>query len=439
MGLSFPLIILIMRFLVSLMMFYLILSVSSSGVQPMCHDDERFALLQFKESYFINQSASRDPTAYPKVSSWKPDQISDCCKWDGVECNKDTGHVIGLDLSSSCLKGFLNSNSSLFRLAHLQNLNLDDNDFNSSPLPTSFRQLSRLTVLSLAASIFSGQIPSEIFKLSKLVSLNLSYNPLLKLQESGLTVIAQNLSNLEVLSLKQVDISSNIPNILANLSSLTSLSLSECDLHGEFPVGIFHLPKVELDLFLRLIKLVELQLSRNNITLLTNLSTNSTFPKFRMLLLAHCDLGEFPEFLRNQDQLELLDLGGNKIHGQVPKWMGNVSIETLWGLGLRYNFLTGFDQLPVVLPYVNLKALKLDSNMLQGSLPIPPPSIAFYSVSNNSLAGEIPHLICNLSLITELHLSSNNLSGNLPQCLGNLSASLTELDLHNNSFHGTIP
>ncbi|KAF5449447.1 hypothetical protein F2P56_029890 [Juglans regia] len=547
MGLSFPLIILIVRFLVSLMMFYLILLASSSGVQPLCHDDERFALLQFKESFIINLSASEDSFAYPKVSSWKPDQISDCCKWDGVECNKDTGHVIGLDLSSSCLKGFLNSNSSLFRLAHLQNLNLDDNDFNSSPLPTSFRLLSRLTNLSLSDSIFSGQIPSEIFELSKLVFLDLSYNPLLKLQKSGLRVIAQNLTNLKVLSLDQVGISSNVPNILANLSSLTSLSLRKCDLHGEFPVGIFHLPNlqllhiqfneyltgyvpelnrtspleslslahtnfygelpdsighlkslveliagfcnfsgeipplgnltnlielellfnslhgsipqsisrlvnlealslddnhlsgmVEFELFLRLRKLEALQLSRNNISLLTNPSTNSTFPKFRILYLADCDLREFPEFLMNQDQLELLDLGENKILGQVPKWMGNISTETLWDLALEHNFLTGFDQLPVVLPYVNLNVLKLDSNMLQGSLPIPPPSITFYSVSNNNLTGEIPHWICNRSLITELNLSSNNLSGLLPQCLGNLSHSLS-LDLHSNNFHGTIP
>jgi len=31
------------------------------------------------------------------------------------------------------------------------------------------------------------------------------------------------------------------------------------------------------------------------------------------------------------------------------------------------------------------------------------------------------------------------LSGLLPQCLGNLSDSLSVLNLHNNSFHGTIP
>ncbi|KAG7991809.1 hypothetical protein I3843_02G096800 [Carya illinoinensis] len=529
-----------MRFLVSLMMFNLIFVGRSSGVQPLCHDDERFALLQFKESFIIDQYASEDPSAYPKVSSWKPDS-SDCCKWDGVECNKDTGHVIDLDLSSSCLYGSLTSNSSLFWLHHLKSLNLADNHFKSSPIPTSFRQLSRLTNLNLSASGFSGQIPSEILELSKLVSLDLYHSPLLKLQKFGLRVIAQNFTNLEVLYLDQVNISSNVPNVLANLSSLTILSLSQCDLLGEFPVGIFHLPNlqhlylqkniyltgripefhktsllktlqlahtnfngelpdsignlkslvefnafgcnfsgkippslgnltnlymlqlqynrlhgsipqsisglvnveilglqsnylsgpVEFDLFMRLKYLNVLFLSDNNISLLTKPSSNSTVPKFRMLFLASCDLAEFPEFLKNLDQLEDLDLSINKIYGQVPKWMGNLSIESLW---LEFNFLTGFNQFPA-----NLKDLRLNSNMLQGSLPIPPTSISFYMISYNTLTGDIPLLICNLSSMTDLDLSGNSLSGPLPQCLGNLSDSLTIVDLHDNSFHGTIP
>ncbi|XP_042939451.1 receptor like protein 27-like [Carya illinoinensis] len=83
--------------------------------------------------------------------------------------------------------------------------------------------------------------------------------------------------------------------------------------------------------------------------------------------------------------------------------------------------------------------MRLDSNMLQGPLPVRPPSISFYTISDNTLAGEIPHLICNLSSIAILNLASNNLSGPLPQCLGNLSDSLTIVDVHNNNFHGTIP
>ncbi|KAJ6315994.1 hypothetical protein OIU78_019299 [Salix suchowensis] len=77
---------------------------SSPSMHPLCHDEESHALLQFKQSLAIDESASSDPSAYPKVASWKVDGESrDCCSWDGVECDRDSGHVIGLDLSSSCL------------------------------------------------------------------------------------------------------------------------------------------------------------------------------------------------------------------------------------------------------------------------------------------------------------------------------------------------
>ncbi|KAL7249985.1 hypothetical protein ACSBR1_012052 [Camellia fascicularis] len=95
---------------------------SSSSAQPLCHEDESSSLLQFKHSFFINKSASRDPSAYPQVESWKKleGKSNDCCSWDGIECDHDIGHVIGLDLSISFLYGSINSNSSLFNLVHFR-------------------------------------------------------------------------------------------------------------------------------------------------------------------------------------------------------------------------------------------------------------------------------------------------------------------------------
>ncbi|OMO81332.1 hypothetical protein CCACVL1_12470, partial [Corchorus capsularis] len=105
---------------------------------PACWDSERSALLQFKESFILNESVSDFPLAYPKVSSWKVEGQGgggDCCSWDGVECDNSTGHVIGLDLSSSFLYGSIGSNSTLFHLNHLTSLNLSDNHFNGSAIP----------------------------------------------------------------------------------------------------------------------------------------------------------------------------------------------------------------------------------------------------------------------------------------------------------------
>ena len=82
-----------------------------------------------------------------QVSSWNSRKTDDWCSWDGVLCDRVTGHVIGLDLSSSHLYGSINSSSSLFNLVHLQMLNLADNDFNYSQIPPSIRYLSNLTYL----------------------------------------------------------------------------------------------------------------------------------------------------------------------------------------------------------------------------------------------------------------------------------------------------
>jgi len=139
-----------MRFLVVLSTLHLVFTLSSPFMQTLCHHDDSSALLQFKKSFIINESASPYyPSNCQKVASWTVEgDKSDCCSWDGVECDQDTGHVIGLDLSNSCLFGSINSNSSLFRLVHLQSLNLAQNDFNGSHIPSQVRDLSRLIDLN---------------------------------------------------------------------------------------------------------------------------------------------------------------------------------------------------------------------------------------------------------------------------------------------------
>ncbi|KAK4568044.1 hypothetical protein RGQ29_003698 [Quercus rubra] len=486
----------LLRFL-ALLSLYNLMFASSSFVQPLCHDDESFALLQFKESFIIDHSASSE-TAYPKVSSWKLES-DDCCSWDGVGCDKDTGHVISLDLSSSCLYGSINSSSSLFHLVNLQRLILSDNDFNNSRIPVGIRQLSNLTYLDLSYSAFAGQIPAEILQLSKLVYLDLEVNSL-KLQNPGLQSLVEKFPNMEELYLTQVDISSTVPNNMANLTSLTSLILRKCGLHGEFPAGIFQLPNLEFlsvrynadltgyvpefnrssplkslmladtsfygelpdsigDLKLlneidvsdcnfsgpvpsslgNLTELIYLDLSSNNFNRCT-LDWIGKQTKLNELGLANLKLNSsIPFFIRNLTQLVDLRLSNNGLHGSIPNWMWNLSKKSLQNLDLSNNFLTGFHQLPVILPWTNLLGLDLRNNKLQGSLPIPSPSIITYSVSNNTLTGEIPKMICNLSSLDALDLSYNNLSGMLPDCLGNLSFSLSFLNLKRNNFNGKIP
>ncbi|GAB4856618.1 hypothetical protein Ancab_040495 [Ancistrocladus abbreviatus] len=193
-------------------LFFLILCITviySSFVAPLCLENEKTALLQFKLTLSINQFASADPSAYPKTETWKPaGNGSDCCLWDGIECSEKGNHVISLDLSSSYLHGMINSNSTLFELVHLQTLNLADNNFRYCLIPSKINNLLKLKYLNLSGSLFSGRVPIEISQLSNLISLDLSYNvdpssaaKLLNLGPLSLKFLVQSFPNLKVLKL----------------------------------------------------------------------------------------------------------------------------------------------------------------------------------------------------------------------------------------------
>ena len=196
---------------------------------------------------------------------------------------------------------------------------------------------------------------------------------------------------------------------------------------------------MELNLLLKFRNLVLLQLAYNNLSLLNINNATIPLPKLEILSLSGYNLGEFPSFLRDQNHLELLYLADNELVGHIPKWFMNMSTITLEDLSLAGNLLTGFEQSFDVLPWNNLRSLKLYSNKLQGSLPIPPPAIIEYQVRNNKLTGEIPEAICNLTSLSVLDLSINNLSGKLPRCLGKKSSTASVMNLRNNSFSGDIP
>ncbi|RXH90120.1 hypothetical protein DVH24_032477 [Malus domestica] len=262
-----------------------------------------------------------------------------------------------------------------------------------------------------------------------------------------------NLTQLAFLDLSANTLTGEIPSWLAVESTqLTFLHLSFNELQGAVPKSLFHLRNleylglssnnlsglVEFDEFSNLKKLKILGLSYNRLSVRVKSGSSDTLPKFEFLRLAACNLTEFPEFLKNQYELGALELSGNNIHGQIPKWVWNATRETLVNLDLDHNFLTGFEGNPVTLPWKNLQVFNLENNRLQGSLPIPPQSIMSYIVSINNYSGEVLPLFCDLNYLQVLSLANNNLSGMLPECLGK-SNSLEILQLMFNSIHGDIP
>ena len=75
--------------------------------------------------------------------------------------------------------------------------------------------------------------------------------------------------------------------------------------------------------------LAELALGNNMLSVHTKRAngTNSSIQKFEILGLTFCNLWEFPDFLRYQDNVRFLDLCGNNINGLMPMWVWNASMQ----------------------------------------------------------------------------------------------------------------
>ncbi|KAJ4717600.1 Receptor-like protein [Melia azedarach] len=386
--------------LLSLLLFHSALAHFASSNKPLCHEDERSMLLQFKESLKINEYGSYRP----KSASWNSsEQDVDCCSWDGVECNETTGHVIKLDLSNSGLHGTMNSGNSLFHLVHLKWLNLAYNDFNFSEIPYAIKNLSELSYLNLSGSSFSGQIPFQILELSKLVSLDLSGTYNLELKKPSLENLFDKLGNLKSLDLGNVKIASPVPQNLVNLSnSLTFLSLSRCLLQGKIPSSLGNLTK-----------LVYLDLSFNELSDKLP-ATIGTLNSLEVLSLSSNNFSsELPSSIGDLNFIDVLDLSSNGFSGELPATIGNLS---------------------------SLKQLILFRCAFWGKLP---PSLGNLTQLHsldlrfNNFAGELPASIGNIEPLEDLTVSRCNFSGQIPLSLSNLTR-LTELDLSYNNFSGTM-
>ncbi|KAK9288287.1 hypothetical protein L1049_016738 [Liquidambar formosana] len=392
--------------------------------------------------------------------NWK--ENVDCCSWDGVMCDRVMGHVIGLDLSCNWLQGTIHSNSCIFLLPHLQLLNLQSLnylDFSSCSLsgpiptflgsiPTWFGNLTQMSYLNLSYNNFDGQLPSSLSKLEKLNVLVLSDNHF----SGSIPSWFGNLTQMSSLFLSSNILSGQIPSSLSKLHQLKFFGLTKNHFNGSIPAWLGNLTRMSSLYFSfnnfsgpipstlgNLTQLSSLYFSFNNF----NGQILSSFSELHQLSILGLSNNQFsgsiPTWLGNLTQLVIVALSSNNFSGQIPSSL--LKLEQLKYLYLSVNHFNGhFPSAGVEqLPWKNLEHLDIHSNMLEGTLPIPPLATTFFFVSNNRFTGEIPSLICNVSSLEIINLSNNSLSGIIPQCLGTFAKNLSVLDLRMNSFHGTIP
>ncbi|KAB5514757.1 hypothetical protein DKX38_028663 [Salix brachista] len=288
-----------------------------------CVEEERAALLQLKDSLNYPNGTS--------LPSWRKGDAR-CCDWERVRCSSSTGRVTLLYLYS-IRKGELGDwylNASLF-------------------LP-----FEELTTLFLWANQIAGWVENkgvyQPFKMSKLESLDLSYN---RLNNSILSYV-DGLS-----SLKTLDISYNRLEGLIDLKGPTNLSA----------------------------------LYLSNITAYGS--------SFQTLLQS---LGALPN-------LTTLGLGYNDLRGRV---LGFVNLKNLELLDLSYNTLNSSNIFQTIGTMTSLKTLTLQGCSLNGQLPTSQGlcdlnHLQELSMYENDLSGFLPPCLANLTFLQQLDLSSNHL------------------------------
>jgi Leucine-rich repeat (LRR) protein len=441
-------------------------------VSAQCLASQKSLLLQLKNNLTIS------PVTSKKLAQWN--QTPDCCFWAGVNCSE--GRVSGLDLTNEAISGNI---SSLFNLQNLQNLSLAYNNFNGSQISSEFGKLTNLRYLNLSNAGFGGQIPIEISRLTRLVSLDLSaiYFPestRLKLENPNLNTLVQNLPelielhldganisaqgnewcqalssslpNLRVLSLSNCylsgpidstllklqslsiirldnnNLSSPVPEFFTNFSNLTSLRLSSSGLIGTFPGKIFQVQKLEI-----------LDLS-NNVLLngaLTDFPQNGSL---RTLVLSQTNFsGTLSDSIGNLTKLSKIDLSNCNFNGSVPHSMAKLT--QLLYLDMSSNNFIG--PIPSFSKAKNLTQINLSRNDLIGQITSTHweelLNLVSLDLRYNSLNGSIPASLFSLPLLQKLQLSNNQFSGQLNQFSNISSYLLNTLDLSNNNLKGPIP
>ena len=409
-------------FLQFLLTFILLLLCMKPTTHLGCKEHERQALLKIKQDLIDD---------YGLLSSWSSNQ--DCCKWSGVNCSNQTGHVIMLNLNGSTsflsrhLQGKLNP--SLTELKYLTHLDVSYNDFNQTQIPEFIGSLSNLIFLDLSQANFGRNIPYQLGNLSSLQYLYLWGNPINNPKNLDW------LSQLSSLTFLDMDINlskvNNWLQIVNKLPYLTSLYLISCNLPN-----IFSIPLVNSSTSLDVLCLSDNDLTSSSSVLEWLFSSNTSVVELD--LSRNQFRGLIPDAFSRINSLAHLYLDSVKFEGEIPKAFGGMC--NLKTLSLSKNCLTGqlTDFIHNLTGCANhsIEALFLDRNQITGSLPdlTTFPSLRELRLDQNRLNGTIPESLGKQSNLEILHLGSNSLEGVISEVHFSKLSNLKNLDLSNTSL-----
>ncbi|XP_037451666.1 receptor-like protein 2 [Triticum dicoccoides] len=324
--------------------------------------------------------------------------------------------------------------SALSNCTNLRTIDIKTNKFSGELTKVNFSNLPSLKTLDLLNNNFTGTVPESIYSCSNLTALRLEGNKL----HGQLSPQISNLKSLSFLALGKNNFT-NITNTLQILKScrnittlligdnfkgelmpeddsndgfenLQVLDIKDCQLSGEIPVWISRLTHLKM-----------LLLNSNQLT------------------------GPIPTWISSLRYLFFMDVSNNNLIGEILLTFTEMPMLTdskthldprvfelplYKGPSLQYRVVTSFPN-----------TLNLSNNNFTGVIP---PQIGQLEVlgvldfSFNKLFGQIPQSFCNLTNLQVLDLSNNNLTGDIPAALNSLHF-LSAFSISNNDLQGPIP
>lgn len=347
-------------------------------------------------------------------------------------------NLTSLILSNNALTGTIPT--AIANLTSLQTLNLSGNSF-TGQLPAAFSaglelldlsdnnltgsipnlsRLRNLTVLDLGSNNLHGGVPATVGNCTRLVTLDLSRNPLLG---GEIPAHLGNLKNLKSLQMAGSNLNGTIPQAMNSFLVVAQIDLSDNRLSGDIP-------------FANLGNLTVLHLQNNRLEG-DFVSRVSGFPVLASLDLRNNLLsGSVPDAIGGVQLRSGLWLGGNQLSGRIPDGLGQLTL--VQQIDLSANRFTG--SIPdAIRTCLSLTQLNVSYNNLNGTLPslINLASLKSVDASNNGFTGGVASTFVDFTALQFLNVSSNHLSGELPHITAHDDVTARSF-LNNTGLCGTL-
>lgn len=294
-------------------------------------------------------------------------------------------------------------------------------------IPTEIALLTELVELNLYNNEFEGTIPEVFSTLVNLRALALHQN---NLDGEFPSWIGQKLTNLEVINLGDNNIYGDIPSTIQSLNNLKAFNCESCLMQGSIePLhGLSSIEKIHLGV--------------NSLTGTLTMEFIESLPNLIELDLGGNKLeGNIPSNLMESRTIEIIDLHGNQLTGTIPDVDVNNTIKVL---ALHENKLTGTIDNIIANLSPKIQHLDLSSNQFTGNgVPttiglLTDLKYLFIAMNPSLSQSQIPTEIGRLTELIDVSFQSSNRIGQIPYHIEGLQL-LTTFDLNNNYLTGSIP